>query len=262
MHSTHDASLWPVGIWLQFPTNSSFSSMWGHHRTHDYLVTHVEVGLMYSAGVPTTVLLHKPYGVLSRFTNDGSKHQPLASLHLPKDIYAVGRLDADSEGLLLLSNDPRVQHLGHASTHIDKVYWAQVEGVPSASSLHTLMSGVVLDHVMTKPALARIIDVHLPARDPPIRVRQHIKDTWLEITLQEGRNRQVRRMTAAVGHPTLRLMRVAIGPFSLGDLAAGQHRSPTTAEMDLLLALEAARTSTHAPRRSPPRRSHPQLRRS
>jgi 23S rRNA pseudouridine2457 synthase len=171
-----------------------------------------------------TIALHKPYGFLSRFTADGSKWQPLSSLGLPADVYAVGRLDADSEGLLLLSNDPRVQRLGHAEAHIEKCYWVQVERVPDSKAIAQLCAGMELDGLMTRPARASLLDVVLPPREPPIRFRKNVPEAWLEIVITEGRNRQVRRMTAAVGHPTLRLIRRRIGAIHLGDLVAGAHR--------------------------------------
>ncbi len=173
--------------------------------------------------------LHKSYGVLSQFTPEpGSRWRTLADFGLPKAVYPVGRLDADSEGLLLLTDeaglnssllDPR---LGHR-----REYWVQVEGIPDADALERLAHGVMLDGKPTRPALAWILDPRpaLPARVPPIRARKSIPDTWIALELTEGRNRQVRRMTAAVGHPTLRLVRVRIGRFTLGALAPGQWRA-------------------------------------
>ena len=185
-----------------------------------------------------TVAFHKPYGVLSRFTPDGSKWKTLAEFGLPKDAFPIGRLDADSEGLLILSSDkslvdallsPRREHA--------KTYWANVERIPTAEALAELEAGVLLDGSRTRPSRARLIDPPaLPPRDPPIRFRKSVPDCWLELRIVEGRNRQVRRMTAAVGHPTLRLVRAAIGAYELGDLPPGASRTLGPAELALLLA--------------------------
>ncbi len=183
---------------------------------------------------------HKPFGVLSQFTSDGSPNRTLAEFNLPPHVYALGRLDADSEGLLLLSDEPGLNHRlldpeqGHPRT-----YWTQVERIPDATALRTLELGVEIQGYRTRPCRASILDPQpeLAPRDPPIRLRKQVPDIWLELTLCEGKNRQVRRMTAAVGHPTLRLLRVKIGNFALGDLAAGTWRSLTTAQrMEILEA--------------------------
>jgi 23S rRNA pseudouridine2457 synthase len=170
--------------------------------------------------------LHKPYGVLSRFTPDGSKWRTLAELGLPRDVWPVGRLDADSEGLLILSSDKAlVDRLLSPRRRHEKTYWAQVERIPDAAALQALREGVILDGEPTRPARARLIEAPpLAPRDPPIRFRKTVPDAWLELVIVEGRNRQVRRMTAAVGHPTLRLVRAAIGGYELGGLAAGEWR--------------------------------------
>jgi len=172
--------------------------------------------------------LHKPYGVLSQFTPEpGSRWRTLADFGLPAGIYPLGRLDADSEGLLLFSDeaglntrllDPRHAH--------QRGYWAQVERVPSAGALQRLERGIDLGDFQTKPCRARLLETApvVPPRDPPIRVRKNVPDCWLSLELVEGKNRQVRRMTAAIGHPTLRLIRVRIGQFSLGSLAPGTWR--------------------------------------
>ena len=189
--------------------------------------------------MPTTIALHKPYGVLSRFTPDGSKWRSLADLELPRDVWPIGRLDADSEGLLILSADkslvdrllsPRRQHR--------KVYWAQVERIPEPAALAQLAAGVILDGERTRPAAARRIDEPaLPPRDPPIRFRKTVPDCWIELEIVEGKNRQVRRMTAAIGHPTLRLLRAAIGHHALGELAPGAWRELSSSDLtDLLRA--------------------------
>lgn len=178
--------------------------------------------------------LHKPYGVLSQFTPEpGSRWRTLATFGFPRDVYPLGRLDADSEGLLLLSDEP-----GLNSTLLDpsqahrREYWAQVEGLPAEESLTQLRRGLRLREFITLPCNARRLDPApaLPPRDPPIRVRKNIPDCWLALELTEGKNRQVRRMTAAIGHPTLRLVRVRVGDFLLGDLAPGKWRALTSAE--------------------------------
>ncbi len=183
------------------------------------------------------VAFNKPYGVLSQFTPEpGSKWGTLAAFALPPRVYPLGRLDADSEGLLLLSDeaglnarllDPRHAH--------PREYWAQVERVPDASALQRLTrGGLALGGHRTLPCHARLLDVPppFPPRDPPVRYRKTVPDAWLALELTEGKNRQVRRMTAAIGHPTLRLVRVRIGALSLSDLtlAPGQSRELTATE--------------------------------
>lgn len=180
---------------------------------------------------------HKPYGVLSQFTPDGSANRALAEFGFPKGVYPIGRLDADSEGLLLLSDEARwnVRLLSPAS-HVEKTYHALVERLPDESALRQLRDGVVLDGKPTMPAAARILhpQPEFPLRDPPVRFRKNVQDVWIELRLREGRNRQVRRMTAAVGHPTLRLIRVAIGGFCLGGLACGSWCELTPGEAQML----------------------------
>jgi len=169
---------------------------------------------------------HKPYGVLSAFRPDGSSHATLADFNFPERVYPVGRLDADSEGLLLLSDEAWVtKKLLSPGREHPREYWAQVERFPSPEALRVLEGGVVIQGKMTKPCRAALIDVDLPEREPPIRFRKNVPTAWLALQLTEGRNRQVRRMTAKVGHPTLRLLRVRIGEFTLGDLPAGSFRS-------------------------------------
>lgn len=180
--------------------------------------------------------LHKPYGVLSQFTPEpGSRWRTLADFGLPKGVYALGRLDADSEGLLLLSDEP-----GLNSRLLDPVhghrreYWVQVERVPTDAALAELARGVTIGGHRTQPCRVRRLEpapVLLP-RDPPIRLRKNVPDCWLALELTEGKNRQVRRMTAAVGHPTLRLVRMRIGVLTLDDLglAPGRWRELTRAE--------------------------------
>lgn len=175
---------------------------------------------------PRYIAFHKPYGVLSQFTAE-SGHRALSEFGLPAGVYAAGRLDMDSEGLLLLSNDGAfINRLLNPRHGHERSYLVQVEGVPNPAALNALRDGVRVRDYITRPARVDVLDSppNLPPRDPPIRERRHIPTTWLKITLTEGRNRQVRRMTAAVGHPTLRLVRVSIGALALGDLPRGQWR--------------------------------------
>ena len=174
---------------------------------------------------PRLLLFHKPYGVLSQFT-DSNGRPTLADYIDVTDVYAAGRLDFDSEGLLVLTNSGSWQHEiadpGHKMT---KTYWAQVEGEVERAATDALERGVRLPdgHARAEKA-RRIAEPAVGPRTPPIRERRHIPTSWIEITLAEGRNRQVRRMTAAVGHPTLRLIRVAVGPWKLGKLRAGEWK--------------------------------------
>jgi 23S rRNA pseudouridine2457 synthase len=186
--------------------------------------------------VTTTIALHKPYGVLSRFTPDGSTNRTLADLGLPKGVYPVGRLDADSEGLLILSDDKAlVDRLLSPKRAHEKTYWVQVERVPDEAALASLRAGVLVEGKRTLPARARVIEEPtLPPRDPPIRFRKSVPTAWIELAIVEGRNRQVRRMTAAVGHPTLRLVRAAVGRLALGDLGAGAWRVLEASDRALL----------------------------
>ena len=185
-----------------------------------------------------TLALHKPYGVLSRYTPDGSKWRTLAELGLPPDVWPIGRLDADSEGLLILSSDKSlVARLLAPDRAHGKTYWVQVERIPTDEALAQLERGVLLDGAHTRPAKARRIEPpSLPPRAPPIRYRKSVPDCWIELAITEGKNRQVRRMTAAVGHPTLRLVRAAIGRYALGELAPGASRVLGPADLQLLLA--------------------------
>ena len=179
------------------------------------------------ARAPTRLLcFHKPYGVLSQFTPEG-RWRGLQDFNEVPGVYVAGRLDADSEGLLLLTNDGALQaRIADPRFKMEKTYWVQVEGLPSDAALEQLRRGVQLKDGLTRPAHVRRLDTApaLPPRDPPIRVRQHIPDCWIELIIREGKNRQVRRMTAAVGHPTLRLVRAAIGPYTLDGLAPGCWR--------------------------------------
>lgn len=173
------------------------------------------------------VLFNKPYGVLSQFTSDGGRWQTLAAYINIPDVYAAGRLDADSEGLLLLTDNGALQAaIAGPQSHVSKTYWAQVEGVADTSSMAQLKRGVTLNDGPAKAVSASLLDITEPwPRDPPIRVRKAIPDSWIELSIEEGRNRQVRRMTAAVGLPTLRLIRVAVGPWRVEGLALGQLRT-------------------------------------
>jgi 23S rRNA pseudouridine2457 synthase len=173
------------------------------------------------------IIIHKPYGVLSQFTPELPGQRTLAEFNLPKDLYAAGRLDSDSEGLLLLTNDgPLIKKLLQPGTGHERTYLVQVEGIPSAEAIARLEQGIEIQGYRTLPARARLLELEpiLPPREPPIRVRKHIPTSWIELTLLEGKNRQVRRMTAAVGYPTLRLVRTVIGKITLKDLEQGQWR--------------------------------------
>jgi len=182
---------------------------------------------------------NKPYGVLSQFTPDGSPNRTLADFNFPKDVYAIGRLDADSEGLLLFTDEPglntRLLHPRHAH---EREYWAQVERIPTPEALGQLSKGLVIQGHRTLPCRAWLLEPQpeISPRTPPIRVRKSIPDCWIGLELVEGKNRQVRRMTAAIGHPTLRLVRVRIGQFTIGNLAAGQCRELSAAERHAVLA--------------------------
>lgn len=186
------------------------------------------------------IALHKPYGVLSQFTPEpGARWRTLADCGLPPRVYPLGRLDADSEGLLLLSDEAGLNSrlLDPAAGH-RREYWVQVEGLPDAAGLERLARGVTIGGHRTRPCTVRRLEPApaVPPRDPPIRVRQTVPDCWISLELTEGKNRQVRRMTAAIGHPTLRLLRVRIGEFTLGELAAGQWRELTPAERAAVFA--------------------------
>lgn len=183
------------------------------------------------------LLLHKPYGVLCQFT-DPEGRPCLKDLVPVPGVYAAGRLDWDSEGLLLLTDDGAFIHrLAAPSSRLEKIYRVQVEGVPDARALEALRAGVMVEGKRTLPARAEPFPEGglLPPRTPPIRVRKSVPDSWITLGLTEGRNRQVRKMTAAVGHPTLRLIRHAIGPFTLDGLAPGEWRELARGQVGGLL---------------------------
>jgi len=183
------------------------------------------------------IAFHKPFGVLSQFTDDGSRHRTLADFGFPQRVYPLGRLDAESEGLLLLSDeaglntrllDPRHAH--------QRTYWAQVERVPSPEALAVVAEGLPVRGRRTLPCKAWMLDPQpvVAPRVPPIRFRVTVPDCWIALELIEGKNHQVRRMTASIGHPTLRLIRVQIGELPLGALPPGEWRALTAAERGLV----------------------------
>jgi 23S rRNA pseudouridine2457 synthase len=184
------------------------------------------------------ILFHKPYGVLSQFTDDSPSPRPTLKEYIDiPEVYSVGRLDFDSEGLLLLTNDGALKHrLIDPQFEHSRTYWVQVERIPTEDALQQLRDGVTIQGYRTKPAIAKLLDHEpdLPERLPPIRFRASIATAWLELKLTEGKNRQVRKMTAAVGFPTLRLVRVAIAHLSLADLDVGQWRNLTQTELQEL----------------------------
>ncbi|MCC3416199.1 MAG: pseudouridine synthase [Microcoleus sp. PH2017_29_MFU_D_A] len=184
------------------------------------------------------ILFYKPYDVLTQFTDHSgeTKRSTLKDFIPIPDVYAVGRLDRDSEGLLLLTDDGQMQHrLSDPKFAHPRTYLVQVEGVPDAGAIARLQTGVTIQDYRTRSAKVQLLSAEpeLPPREPPIRFRKHIPTAWLEMTLTEGRNRQVRRMTAAVGFPTLRLVRSAIGHLRLEGLKPGEWRELTQTEIKL-----------------------------
>jgi len=182
------------------------------------------------------LLLNKPYDVLCQFT-DNEGRRTLAEIISEKGLYPAGRLDRDSEGMVLLTDDGNLQHcIAHPKHKMPKTYWVQVEGEPDEATLQRLRKGVELKDGITRPALVkRMAEPTIWLRDPPIRYRANIPTSWLSLTISEGRNRQVRRMTAAVGFPTLRLIRWGIGPWQLDELQPGQWRELPDDEIKALI---------------------------
>ena len=201
--------------------------------------------------MPTLILLNKPYGVICQFT-PSPPHRCLADLIDRPGVYPAGRLDTDSEGLLLLTDHgPWQARIADPKHKLSKTYWVQVEGEPDDAALDALRAGVDLGDFVTRPAEVGRIDepASLWPRTPPIRYRASIPTAWLELTIREGKNRQVRRMTAKVGHPTLRLIRARIGEFSLDALQPGDWRLATTAEIQAALPPQARPTRSPRPPR-------------
>ncbi|MCM5704772.1 pseudouridine synthase [Larsenimonas salina] len=196
----------------------------------------------------TLYLLHKPFQVLCQFTDDSGRPTLAGLIDVP-GIYPAGRLDFDSEGLLLLTADGQLNHrITHPDQKQEKTYWVQVEGEPDDHALKALKHGVTLKDGPTRPAkVRRLIAPEVGDRHPPVRHRASIPTSWLEITITEGRNRQVRRMTAAIGHPTLRLVRTRIGPWSIKGLASGAWRSET------LHMPTTPKRGAHTPKKGPKR---------
>jgi len=209
------------------------------------------------------IAFHKPMNVLCQFTDRSDPPRPtLAGFGLPKGVYAAGRLDFDSEGLLLLTDDGAlVAAIGSPKFDWPKTYFVQVEGRPSAEALRRLRAGLVLKDGPTKPAEVEAVAPPdwLPPREPPVRVRKTVPDAWLRLTIREGRNRQVRRMTAAVDLPTLRLVRVAIGPYRLDGLAAGAWREEIPPALPPRLRPSGAAHAPTASARRGPKQSVPGL---
>jgi 23S rRNA pseudouridine2457 synthase len=179
------------------------------------------------------IAFNKPYGVLSQFTGE-KLDETLAKFGFPKDVYAAGRLDKDSEGLLILSNDGAfIDTLISPKSDKEKTYWVQVERIPDAEALFKLSRGVIIEDYKTKPCKVKILEPQpeIAGRNPPVRFRQSIPTCWLEISISEGKNRQVRKMTASVGFPTLRLIRVRAGKYNLGDLKPGEWKEIKKSEV-------------------------------
>ncbi|HHT0593774.1 TPA: pseudouridine synthase [Legionella anisa] len=175
--------------------------------------------------MPEIILFNKPYGIVTQFSGENPEHTLTAFINKP-DFYAAGRLDKNSEGLLLLTNNGTLQHhLTHPKFNKKKYYWVQVEGIPTETDIEPLKKGLIIKDITYLPAEARLIDEpQLWLRNPPIRFRQNIPTSWLEIILKEGKNHQVRKMTAAIGFPTLRLVRHQIGDWKLENLQPGEYR--------------------------------------
>ncbi|QCR22947.1 pseudouridine synthase [Pontibacter sp. SGAir0037] len=190
------------------------------------------------------IVLNKPYEVLTQFTDETGRATLKDFVNIP-DIYPVGRLDYDSEGLVLLTDDKALQHrLSDPKFKIEKTYWVQVDGIPSEKAMEELRRGIYIKNIKTSPAKVRLLpdEPQVWERSKPIRFRKNIPTCWVEIKISQGMNRQVRRMTAAVGYPTLRLIRPAIGPLTLAALQPGEYRELTTEEVSTLKGLTAAGT--------------------
>jgi len=183
-------------------------------------------------GSGRVILLNKPFGVICQFSESGGKPTLAGLVRVPR-VYPAGRLDTDSEGLVVLTDrGPLQARIADPRAKLAKTYWVQVEGEARGEALEALSRGVLLNDGPTLPALARRIEAPLPERDPPIRFRKAIPTSWIELVLREGRNRQVRRMTAAVGLPTLRLFRARVGPWSTEGLDPGQWREASAADLE------------------------------
>jgi 23S rRNA pseudouridine2457 synthase len=185
------------------------------------------------------IAFHKPYGVVSQFTEDGSRWRTLKEFRFPRGVYPIGRLDAESEGLLLLSDEGLlVDQLLHPRHAHRRRYWAQIERIPTLEALAELSAGMIIGDYRTLPCKAWMLDPQpeLPPRDPPIRMRKTVPDCWIAMELTEGKNHQVRRMTAAVGHATLRLIRMMIGDYEVGALEPGQWREVNMEDRRRILA--------------------------
>jgi len=204
------------------------------------------------------ILFHKPYGVLTQFTSGGAAHRTLKEFITIPSVYPVGRLDHDSEGLLLLTDDGALQHrLSDPRFEHKKTYWVQVERIPTDESLERLETGIEIQGYWTKPAKITVMESEpatLAPRDPPVRFRKTVPTAWLELTIAEGKNRQIRHMTAAIGHPTLRLIRTAIGALELGRLKPGEWRELSPGECAALVR-QASRNRKAVEPRLPVRRS-------
>jgi 23S rRNA pseudouridine2457 synthase len=205
---------------LSMPITEATKPFYDKKAKH-FIIKHVHTLIM-----TKLILFNKPFNVLTQFTDEAGRETLKDYIDL-QHIYPAGRLDRDSEGLVLLTDDGQLQHLiSNPEFKLEKTYWVQVENIPNAECLQQLVAGIELKDGLTKPAKACLIPPpEIWDRHPPIRERQSIPTQWLELKITEGRNRQVRRMTAAIGHPTLRLIRAAIGPWQLNDLAPGQWHS-------------------------------------